>query len=345
MVDQVPHARSLGGPDRWRQSSGLHSQVWVELKGGNCYVSPMAGGTRPGTRVGIHVRYDFACALAVAIAAAANLAMNVEGNAEAQAPGHGGAAFELRYGGGNLANPDDAGAVESQEAGVPTSPVPLGDKALVSDSYDDVVAVGSVDHFRCTGVFVATDWVLTARHCLPANRVMQGYDALSPRMVHVVDRHAVGPGHLDVALLHLSSRVPVDTLHPRRRAGHYTPPNGILRLVGYGALDASGRRGFGWKRKIDIPTTSWGCDENRSRTLKCDMDNEFVIPSSGGRDTCDGDSGGPAFEYLDGWRLVGITSRAIATARVRCGDGGVYVRIDKLDRWIEATLSRKESKR
>jgi secreted trypsin-like serine protease len=66
----------------------------------------------------------------------------------------------------------------------------------------------------------------------------------------------------------------------------------------------------------------------------------MVLVSPHGEDTCDGDSGGPVFEW-DGtdWRIVAVTSRPIACARRRCGDGGVYVRVDRIERWLSGVVA------
>jgi hypothetical protein len=54
------------------------------------------------------------------------------------------------------------------------------------------------------------------------------------------------------------------------------------------------------------------------------------------RDTCNGDSGGPFYVTgPDGGRLLAAaTSRATDSAVSNCGDGGIYVRIDRYRSWI-----------
>jgi secreted trypsin-like serine protease len=92
---------------------------------------------------------------------------------------------------------------------------------------------------------------------------------------------------------------------------------------------------------VDVPIIGWQCDARRQADYGCDPAHEMVISRTAGRDTCDGDSGGPVFERIDGgWRLLAITSRPVAFSAVRCGDGGVYVRVDSLRSWIDEQLSR-----
>ena len=55
-----------------------------------------------------------------------------------------------------------------------------------------------------------------------------------------------------------------------------------------------------------------------------------------GKDTCSGDSGGPFYvtDGKSGWLLAGATSRSTKSAMATCGDGGIYVRLDRYREWI-----------
>jgi secreted trypsin-like serine protease len=55
------------------------------------------------------------------------------------------------------------------------------------------------------------------------------------------------------------------------------------------------------------------------------------------KDSCKGDSGGPAYIDVDGeWQLAGATSRGTCKARRICGDGGIYTRVHAYVDWIES---------
>jgi secreted trypsin-like serine protease len=58
-------------------------------------------------------------------------------------------------------------------------------------------------------------------------------------------------------------------------------------------------------------------------------------------DTCKGDSGGPFFlsDARGRWFLAGVTSRGTDLAKTMCGDGGLYVRLDKYAAWIQSVIA------
>jgi hypothetical protein len=229
----------------------------------------------------------------------------------------------------------------------PSPPADSGD-TLVFDWFPDVVAVGVGGSWSCSGVMVGDRpqaphargrVVLTARHCLPADRIaVTGAIARSARQVMVTRAIPHPDPHVDAALLFLANRVDVPT-HVSRTSADTSEPRGVARIVGFGADDATGEHGAGDLHHVELTTTGWGCDTHRAEALGCQAGIEMAIRGNGGHDSCRGDSGAPVFERLEcGWRLIGITSRAMASAHRRCGDGGIYTRIDAIDRWLNEQL-------
>ncbi len=225
----------------------------------------------------------------------------------------------------------------------PAAPQPLfkDDKPPDDRGFPDVLLVGGSDAYHCSGVLVAPAAVLTAAHCAPANVVALG-NRSSRVILRVKVQDTVLHPSLDAALLLLERPIPVP-IRLRRRASAVEPPNGVVRMVGFGVDHPRYPRSFGVKRRVDAMVIGWGCDRRRSHTAGCLSGQELTIASFGGRDTCSGDSGGPVLEFFRGdeLRLLAITSRPTRNGGSACGRGGVYVRVDVLDVWMTSILEKK----
>jgi endonuclease G len=134
--------------------------------------------------------------------------------------------------------------------------------------------------------------------------------------------------------------VPIATLEQLRAAEQ-------VRLVGFGYNDPMLPTGFGQKRQVSVDMGFLRVEPDETDLAELEQllgfhaSYEFTAGRKGlGRDSCNGDSGGPAYLLApDGSRAVaGLTSRATADAEVNCGDGGIYIRPDRFRDWISSVM-------
>lgn len=224
----------------------------------------------------------------------------------------------------------------------------VGGTRVPRHGFLDCVAVGNDADWGCTGTLIAADVVVTAGHCASfATRVFFGGDVSKPgKIVAVRERvrhpqYRQGGKQNDLMILLLASRV--DNIPPRPIAARSVIDRATDgRVVGFGNTDPLGSSGYGVKRQVDVPIASPACrgsvDGEADRTAYgCDVGLEFVAGKPLlARDSCTGDSGGPFYiDAGDGsWVVAGATSRATNSAPNDCGDGGIYVRLDRYRAWI-----------
>jgi V8-like Glu-specific endopeptidase len=201
----------------------------------------------------------------------------------------------------------------------------------------EVGAVGDEEFYLCSGVLIAPNVVLTARHCLstaltttiqcdqngnslngtdfggdlPVSEVNVFatptiYQGETPSATAKALFHPAGSTECneDLALVVLGT--PITTVQPARVRIAGSPTVGeSTRVVGYGANDQSAPIGTRY-RKDDLPVLALGSSVSASNTAL--GSSEFEL---GGESTCNGDSGGPALDETSG-AVVGILSRGPA---------------------------------
>jgi secreted trypsin-like serine protease len=237
------------------------------------------------------------------------------------------------------------GAVPDQEG----TGLGEGDQTIIGGATDNgdpsVVALfaharGATSGSLCTATVIAPTKVLTAAHCVDPRVVGSGnvFEVLTgtslsgaPRLA--VSRTAFDPafnpnnlvgGH-DIAVVTLAQRTSLAPL-PINRTALGNANLGIpVRLVGYGT-NTHGNTGAGTKRTVT--------------TRLDDFSNLLAHIGNSGQQTCHGDSGGPAFQVLNGVeRIIGVTSfGSDFSATQVCFQGGQDTRVDRMLSFIDGQM-------
>jgi secreted trypsin-like serine protease len=182
----------------------------------------------------------------------------------------------------------------------------------------------------CTGTVVAKRVVVSAGHCLsgvsaPSIRFALGSSAESAETVLELARVVVHPEYdaqqikNDIAVLVLSQDAPVTPI-AINDAMSSSWIGRSLTFVGFGVTNGMTSTGNGVKRVVSIPVTEVA---NQKFTYKGAM-----------RNTCYGDSGGPAFaqDSAGNLLLAGVTSYGDRS----CMQYGVDTRVDAYKSFIAA---------
>jgi hypothetical protein len=220
-------------------------------------------------------------------------------------------------------------AADTGRSGGEHAPRIVGGEVVVEGSYRWVTKITRLGGTAttCTGSLIAERWVLTAAHCILNNR-NNGYKSATPAsnteviygcldtedascrrvgavayVAHPCYTPSTDQDHDDIALIHLSSAV-------EGMEGNFAMVNGLngsvtiedgddVILAGYGATVASGWGASSPELlQVLVPKVSKSSciEKNPSARSKGYIDFDNVICTGGGtgKDSCNGDSGGPA---------------------------------------------------
>lgn len=228
-------------------------------------------------------------------------------------------------------------------------PAPIvGGSASPADKWNDVVAVIAKTG-SCSGTLIAPDVVLTAGHCIelePYEVITNTTNFARPGGDHIPVKWARAypdwAYRYDVGVLMLEH---VARPRPRPIAAACHTNSRLLggapvTIVGFGLVTTTGTDDNTRLHEATAPVLDPQCASAPGCEPNVRPNGEFT---AGGRgtDSCFGDSGGPAFlDTAAGPALVGVVSRGLALPGQPCGNGGVYVRADKVVSWAQSVTDR-----
>ncbi|MCE9576966.1 MAG: trypsin-like serine protease [Deltaproteobacteria bacterium] len=208
---------------------------------------------------------------------------------------------------------------------------------ITDSNHRYVVGVGGATRAFCTGTVISRRTVLTAGHCIGGVRnifigtsINGGAGTKIPvveEIQHPMYRDLPNQNAtFDLGILHLGADAPVQPAPLFRDTMANTPRfiGPSLVFSGFGATSGSGA-GFGTKRVTTFPIhvvgpavvgNSYPAPDNLPAELFYYLDTETM-----NRNTCNGDSGGPAFFIEHGveW-LIGVTSSGDASCALDGAD-------------------------
>lgn len=215
-----------------------------------------------------------------------------------------------------------------------------GGTKVPTGNWLSTVGISQGGSLFCTGTAITPNVVVTAAHCVRGASassvtvyVGEGKDGGNVRGQYKASKLKASPKYSsrgnDIAYIVLdspldlpdSAYVPVLT-----DADEIEELNAIgakAQIVGFGLRNGNG---FGLKYEVETSVV-----KSISTGLGYDAASEIAI-GGGGKDSCNGDSGGPVYGQLKSgeWRVYGVTSRGGS-----CGTGGIYGLIHANICWIQ----------
>lgn len=222
------------------------------------------------------------------------------------------------------------------------------DQAIIGGTTDNgdpsVVAIfahapGATSGSLCTGTVISPTAVLTAAHCVAPSTVGTGqvFEVITGTTLSLSNAlkvasttydKAFNPNKLtaghDIGIVKLASPTTLKPIPFNKTALSSSIVGKSVRLVGYGSNTHS-NTGAGTKRTVTTTVSA--------------LNSLLIKIGSSSKQTCHGDSGGPALMTINGVEtVVGVTSYGTDSSTQVCINGGYDTRVDDYVSFINANL-------
>ena len=216
----------------------------------------------------------------------------------------------------------------------------------------------------CSGMLLTPKIILTAAHCTCNSSDYRVSNAPFVeddwRPAHFKARFQSyncnsGPvGGNDIALLTVDRALfgddralcPFSTVEEIRYVGSWRRTPDLIQVAGYG-FEGDKPTSWGTRRSVEVVVNSFICIEPAAQFLGCARSAEMMMGVGrlgAAKDTCAGDSGGPAFVKVgEAFVPIGLVSRGVALRQPfpkigMCGAGGLYTHLGRQDvfDWLKA---------
>ncbi|NJK46424.1 MAG: serine protease [Pleurocapsa sp. SU_196_0] len=243
-----------------------------------------------------------------------------------------------------------ADAIDDDEARV--TPQIVGGVTATAGEFPFMVRLGnSPSQQWCGGSLIATNWVLTAAHCMVGESQTGVYATAGDHRISVNEgteqsrrstRIFIHPSfnnstyNNDIALIKVSSAFSLNSRVATTSLRTLPGSGSQLTVIGWGRTREGGSSA-NTLRKVNVSLQSASsCSGAYPGQTTSNMFCAGEV--SGGKDSCQGDSGGPLFTQNAPLRQIGVVSFG-STSCTEIDKPGVYAKVSEFAAWLASNTS------